>query len=310
MYYVSKRLIDGEKRYTNMENLVYALLLAARKLRPYFQAHKVEVRTAYPLQQVIYKPEASGRMLKWAIELRQFDLEYKPRSAIKGQALANFMLEFRPEDFDGQKALVAVDPNNEEHLDKEHIHESWWILHIDGVVNSNGARAGVVLESPEGHQLMSVINFARKGTKSDAKYETFISSLKLALVTNIVNLIIQSDYMLVVHQVNGGFQSRGPRTKMYLRYLQSLIRKFGEVRVEKIPREENSNDDTFTKWGSQKKATFLGVIHLEIQEKPSILFVKVMEVDSLPEETWMTPIWEYLKNGTLPKDRMEVRRLR
>ncbi|XP_074346618.1 uncharacterized protein LOC141685413 [Apium graveolens] len=64
VYYVSKRLHDTETRYTSMEKLVYALVLASRKLRPYFQAHRVEVRTAYLLRQVLHKPESSGRMLK------------------------------------------------------------------------------------------------------------------------------------------------------------------------------------------------------------------------------------------------------
>lgn len=46
IYYVSKRLLDAETRYTGMEKLVYVLILASRKLRPYFQSHKVEVRTS------------------------------------------------------------------------------------------------------------------------------------------------------------------------------------------------------------------------------------------------------------------------
>lgn len=105
VYYVSKRLLDAETRYTSMEKLVYALILASRKLRPYFQAHKVEVRTTYPLKQVMHKPETTGRMIKWAIELGQYDLEYKPRIAIKGRALADFILEFPLEGMKKKKRL-------------------------------------------------------------------------------------------------------------------------------------------------------------------------------------------------------------
>ncbi|XP_074377972.1 uncharacterized protein LOC141719488 [Apium graveolens] len=94
VYYVIKRLLDAETRYTSMEKLVYGLIFSARKLRPYFQAHQIEVRTVYPLRHILYKPESSGRMLKWAVELRQFDLEYCPHTAIKGQALADFILDF------------------------------------------------------------------------------------------------------------------------------------------------------------------------------------------------------------------------
>ncbi|XP_074356818.1 uncharacterized protein LOC141696593 [Apium graveolens] len=127
VYYVSKRLHDAETRYTSMEKLVYALILASRKLRPYFQAHRVEVRTAYPLRQVLHKPESSGRMLKWAVELGQFDLEYVPRTAIKGQALADFLLEFDSEIDD--KALVMLYPPHAEESLEEFPHP-WWILHV------------------------------------------------------------------------------------------------------------------------------------------------------------------------------------
>ncbi|KAL8112712.1 hypothetical protein AgCh_020142 [Apium graveolens] len=56
---------------------------------------------------------------------------------------------------------------------------------------------------------------------------------------------------------------------MCLRYSQSLIHKFREVIIEQIPRRENSNADAFAKWGSQKEVLLIGVIPLEIQEKPS-----------------------------------------
>ncbi|XP_074327047.1 uncharacterized protein LOC141664986 [Apium graveolens] len=182
VYYVSKRLLDEETRYTNMEKLVYALILAARKLRPYFQAHRIEVRTAYPLRQILHKPESSGRMLKWAIELGQFDLEYCPRTAIKGQALADFVLEFDEEIDD--KAIVPAKPTPQEsHQDekKQELPHPWWTLHVDGVVNNSGSGAGIVLITPEGHRLMSAIHFKFYATNNDVEYEVLINGLKLAL---------------------------------------------------------------------------------------------------------------------------------
>ena len=69
VYYVSKRLLDAETRYHELEKLALALIIASRKLRPYFYAHSIEVLTNYPSCQVLQKPEALGRLLKWAIEL-------------------------------------------------------------------------------------------------------------------------------------------------------------------------------------------------------------------------------------------------
>ena len=77
-----------------MEKLILELVTAARKLRPYFQAHTIEVPTEYPMKQVLHKPETSGRLMKWAIELSEFDIRYKLKIAIKGQVLANFVMEF------------------------------------------------------------------------------------------------------------------------------------------------------------------------------------------------------------------------
>ena len=94
MYYVRNRLLDAKTRYPELEKLALALMIASRKLRPYFHAHSIEVLTSYPLCQVLQNPEASGRLLKWAIELGQVDVNYRPRTVIKGQALANSTAEF------------------------------------------------------------------------------------------------------------------------------------------------------------------------------------------------------------------------
>ena len=77
-----------------MDKLILALVTAARKLCPYFQAHTIEVPTEYPMKQVLHKPETSGRLMKWTIELSEFDIRYKTKTAIKGQDLADFVMEF------------------------------------------------------------------------------------------------------------------------------------------------------------------------------------------------------------------------
>ena len=77
-----------------MEKLILALVTVAPKLCPYFQAHTIEVPTEYPMNQVLHKPETSGRLMKWAIKLSEFDIRYKPKTAIKGQVLVVFVMEF------------------------------------------------------------------------------------------------------------------------------------------------------------------------------------------------------------------------
>ena len=84
VYYCSQALRGAEERYPKMEKLILALVTTARRLRPYFQAHTIEVPIKHLMRQVLYKPETSGRLIKWAIELNEFDIRYKPRMTVKG----------------------------------------------------------------------------------------------------------------------------------------------------------------------------------------------------------------------------------
>ena len=79
-----------------MEKLVFALVIASRKLRHYFQAHVINVLIDHPLKKAMNKLEAVGRLILWAIELSEFDVRYQPRNAIKAQVLANFIAKFIP----------------------------------------------------------------------------------------------------------------------------------------------------------------------------------------------------------------------
>ena len=90
---MSKRLAGAEIRYTPTEKLAYALIIYARKLRPYFKAHHIIVLSSQPLRHVLGKPDLLGMMLKWAMELSDFDIDYRPQPTIKAQALADFIVE-------------------------------------------------------------------------------------------------------------------------------------------------------------------------------------------------------------------------
>ena len=73
---------------------MFALIVASRKLRHYFQANPILIMIDQLIKKSMNKPEAAGRMVQWVIELSQFDIEYHPRMTIKAQALADFIAEF------------------------------------------------------------------------------------------------------------------------------------------------------------------------------------------------------------------------
>ena len=94
VYYVSQAFQGAEFNYPRIEKTAFALIVASRKLRQYFQANPILVMKDQPIKKSMNKLEVAGRMIQWAIELSQFDIEYLPRTAIKAQALADFIAEF------------------------------------------------------------------------------------------------------------------------------------------------------------------------------------------------------------------------
>jgi hypothetical protein len=94
VYFVSEVLFDSKTCYSQMQKLVYVILMTKRKVRHYFDAHPIIMVSKYPLGEVIQNPEVEGRIAKWALELLGQNITYAPRSAIKSQVLADFMAEW------------------------------------------------------------------------------------------------------------------------------------------------------------------------------------------------------------------------
>ncbi|KAL2231036.1 UNVERIFIED_CONTAM: hypothetical protein Sindi_1698000 [Sesamum indicum] len=157
IYYVSKMLQGAESRYSEMEKLALALVVTARKLRPYFQSHKVVVLTNHPLKHVMSRPEASGRLIEWAVEWGQYDVDYQPRTAQKAQVLADFVIEFSS---DPKSPLAA-----EEQISK-------WMLHVDGSSNANNGGAGILIQGPKGVEIE---------VAAEAEYEALILGVRTRL---------------------------------------------------------------------------------------------------------------------------------
>jgi hypothetical protein len=96
VYFVSEVLSLSKKNYTELEKVLYAVLMASRKLQHYFQAYHIIVPSSQPLKDIMMNREATGRIGKWAAELNEFSIDYVHRSSIQSQALADFESAFIP----------------------------------------------------------------------------------------------------------------------------------------------------------------------------------------------------------------------
>ena len=125
VYFVSRTLQDPETRYQMVEKLALSLLHAACRLHPYFQNHNITVKTDYPIQKILQKPNLAGRMSSWTVELSEFNIRYEPHGPTKAQCLLDFVNDLQQTPTEDQ-----------------------WTLHVDGSSNPKGAGVGIVLEGP------------------------------------------------------------------------------------------------------------------------------------------------------------------
>ena len=196
VFFVNKSLA-AKTRYTHLEQAALALRMAAKKLRPYFQAHPIVVLTNLPLRSTIHKPDLSGRMTLWAIELSQYGISYKLRLAKKGQTLVDFLAEIpQPE--------------------RSSAGSNWWILSVDGASRQTRVDISLQLQSPGGDKIEQNIQLGFCTSNNESEYEAILAGIELTTTLSTDKLIIRSDSQLVVGQENIEYEFRDPQMAKYV----------------------------------------------------------------------------------------------
>ncbi|XP_023882112.2 uncharacterized protein LOC111994457 [Quercus suber] len=289
VYYTRWVLRDAKERYPPMEKLAFALVTAARKLKPYFQAHTVVVLTDKPLRQAISNPKAADKLALWAIELSEFDIQYRPQTAIKGQIVIDFIAEFT---------------DNE---DKGAEESSQWSIHVDGSSNRQVGEVDIVLLSPEGDTVECMVRFDFPTTNNEAKHKALIAGLDLAKVAGALNMVIYYDSQIVANQMNGDYECKGERMKKYLDQVKKMVNEL-KAKIIQIPQGENEQADRLAKAPSAEHMTTMYNTLSFVQLSPLINSTNVQEIGS--KSNWTTPIVTCLKNGVLPHKKEAARKLK
>nr|CAN76815.1 hypothetical protein VITISV_044116 [Vitis vinifera] len=297
VYYVSRALADVETRYSKMELTALALRSAAQKLRPYFQAHPVIVLTDQPLRNILHKPDLTGRMLQWVIELSEFGIEFQPRLSMKGQVMADFVLEY------------SRKPGQHEESGKK----EWWTLRVDGASRSSGSGVGLLLQSPTGEHLEQAIRLGFSASNNEAEYEAILSGLDLALALSVSKLQIYSDSQLVVRHVQKEYEAKDARMARYLAKVRRTLQQFTEWTIEKIKRADNGRADALAGIAASLPIREAILLPIHVQVNPSVAensTCNTIEADQADDQEWTHGIAEYLRTGTLPEDPKQEHKIR
>jgi ribonuclease HI len=279
VYFVSEVLSLSKKNYTELEKVLYAVLMASRKLQHYFQAYHIIVPSSQPLKDIMRNREATGRIGKWAVELNKFSIDYVHRSSNQSQALADFIVDW---------TLGA----QEEEASKD---AEAWTMFCDGFWGTFGAGAAAVLIAPSKVRTCYAVKLDFSCTNNIAEYEALLLGLQKLKAMGIRRAVLKTDSQVIFGHVDKSCKARDPKFEKYLDTVRRLEASFEGFSVKNIPRGENEHADLLAKSAAQG-LPLPSEVFFETIKVPSVDLLEraVLNISPVYSEDWRTEIMSFL----------------
>lgn len=200
IYFVYKALSGAKLNYSELEEIAYTVIIASRKLKHYFQSHRIRVLSAQPLEALFHNSEAIGRIGKWAAELNEYTVDFEHRSTIKSQAIADFIADWTPSAFDTTIQFQ----------------EPVWTVHCDRAWCMSGAGISAILTPPTGPKLRYAARLEFLTTDNTADYEAVLLGLRKLRALGVRRCIVKTNSQVIVGHVEKDFTAKEPELAKYL----------------------------------------------------------------------------------------------
>ena len=178
--------------------------------------------TKFPLGDILRNKEANGYIIKWAIELDTYSIEFRSRPTIKSQALADFVVEWT----EIQEPIPAACP--------EH-----WVMYFDGALNINGAGVGILFITLTKDKLRYVLQIHFPASNNITECEAYLHGLHIAIELSIKRLMVYRDSALVINQVNKDWSCSSEKMDAYYAKIRKLKGKFYGIEFHHVVRDQN-----------------------------------------------------------------------
>jgi hypothetical protein len=183
VFYLSRRMLDTETRYPKIEKLCLCLFFTCTKLHHILLSVEVIIICKSDvIKHMLSAPVLKARLGKWMLALSEFDIRYQPVKVVKGQALADLIVER----INTNIATLSV----------------WvWAMYFDGSTCEDGCGIDILLVSPQGVTYSFSVRLPAPCTNNLAEYETVRKGMELLLETGAEAVEVFGDSKLVIYQL-------------------------------------------------------------------------------------------------------------
>jgi ribonuclease HI len=240
VFYLSRRMLDAETRYPEIENLCLCLFFTCTKLHHILlSAETVIICKSDVIKHMLSAPVLKGRLGKWMFALSEFDIRYQPMKAVKEQALAD---------------LIAERINN----DIAALSMRAWAMYFDGSACGDGCGIGILLVLSRGATYSFSIRLPTACPNNLAEYEAVRNGMELLLEARAEAVEIFGDSKLVISQLTKEYRCESESLFPLWEQCQELMAQFRYINFYWIPRIQNSEANDLAQMASGYKAVANG----------------------------------------------------
>ncbi|XP_074277586.1 uncharacterized protein LOC141601220 [Silene latifolia] len=315
LYYLSRTFVGAELNYSPIEKICLALVFAIQKLRHYMQAYTIHVVSkAEPIKYILSRPVLSGRLAKWAVLLKQYDLVFVSQKAVKGQTIADFFADHPvPAEWE-----ISDDLPGEEMFYVDVLHP--WQMYFDGATRKDGAGAGVIFVTPQNHLMPYSFSPTQLCSNNMVEYQALILGLQMAIEIGVRDMDIYGDSELVVNQVLGEYEVKKEDLIPYHQQALQLPNQFDDIHVGHVPRSANMLADALANLAATLALGAEESMQVPVcnrwavsvpEEEENVDATNMICVNTADEDDWRQPIIDFLDHKKLPDDprhKVEIRR--
>ncbi|XP_077221635.1 uncharacterized protein LOC143855403 [Tasmannia lanceolata] len=236
VYYLSKKMLEYELNYTQLEKTCLALVWATQWLWYYLLSQKIFLISRMdPMKYMFEKPALIGRTALWLLMLSEFDITYVTQKSVKSRIITEQLADALTKDtklsreFSDERIMLIIDKRN----------LTTWTMYFDEASNSRGKGISIVLVSPRDEHIPISIKLDFDCTNNVAEYKACIAGLEAVVSLEVQDLDVYGDSLLIICQTNGNWLTKEDRLILYHAYLTSLMKGFHNISFTYISRLRN-----------------------------------------------------------------------